>query len=152
MSTCWAGFRGMVWGTRPNSLALTMFLRPVGTRCARTPWWNWRYNTSKFHLLTWFQNVYLWDSWTAATRMLLTAGHGSSCSDPRQAQTKNLGQHFYVWYKDCWWAIWSESCLLSLPCRPESIWLQCWWRLSSSSPRWSNTNMRWTRSPSLPET
>lgn len=41
-STCWVGFKAMAWGTRPSWSALMTFQRPEETRCARTPWWNWR--------------------------------------------------------------------------------------------------------------
>lgn len=42
MSTCWAGFKGTAWGTRPSWLASMMSQMPEETRCARTPWWNLR--------------------------------------------------------------------------------------------------------------
>lgn len=58
MNTCWAGFKGMVSGTRPNWSALMMFQRLVETRCAKIPWWNLRYNLGSEALF-----FYRWFSW-----------------------------------------------------------------------------------------
>lgn len=131
MNTCWAGFKGMVSGTRPNWSALMMFQRLVETRCAKIPWWNLRYNLGSealffYRWFSWrkYQNCFLkLLSWAlvyihlfAFNRVVFlfffSPGYGSSCSVARQAQAEDLGQHFHVRHQDHWWEIGREFWLL----------------------------------------